>query len=148
MLKTSKFHIEAILFLPLIMLLWEPFSKKRSHWWNWSKYTKKIEKGVFVKAEKSNHPLTNVWHLIVQLNFKWKKLVIFEAENYQGEFQIVYGNREKEICSVILKGKVACLVPSSDTVFTAVKYPNGEELQLKIIGYTDKYRLDKGILFI
>jgi len=148
MLKTSKLHIEAILFLPLIMLLWEPFSKKRSHWWNWSKYNNEIGKGVLVKAEKNNHPLTNVWHLIVELNFRWKKLVIFEPENYKGEYQIVYGNNEKEICSVILKGKVACLVPSSDTVFTAMKYPNGEELQLKIIGYTDKYNLEKDILFI
>lgn len=148
-LKTSKFHIESIIFWPFIFLFWEPFSGKRSHWWNWSKFNRKLDKGVVVKGIKRYHPTNNLWHCLIELNFRWKDLVILDPKDYKGEYQIVYeGNDKYEICSVILKGKTACLVSPKDSIFYAITYPEGKEIQLEISGYAKKNKLDRDILFI
>jgi hypothetical protein len=148
MYKPSKFHIETYLIEPLIYLLWEPFSGKRSHFWNWSKYGGNLDKWVTVKGEKKNHPINNLWNTLVELNFKWKKLVILKPVNYNGEYQIIYRNAKTEICSLVLKGKTGCLVGSSDTDFTAISYPDGKELKLEILGYTDKRKKERDVFFI
>lgn len=85
-LKTTKFHIETIIFWPLIYLLWEPFSKKRSHWWNWSKYTKGISKGLLIKGRRGNKTRNNLWDKLILTNFSWRECVILRPKNYDGEY--------------------------------------------------------------
>ena len=147
--KTTKFHIEDYLFLPLIKLFWEPFSGKRSHWWNWSNTKNTFSKSVHIEGEKSLHPLNNLWNVLVELNFRWNKLVILQPVNYRGEYQLAYSNSKyKEICSIVLEDQVACLINHEDTKYSGFSYPKGKEIQLRIVGYTYKKKLQKDILFL
>ena len=148
MLKTSKFHIENYIFWPFIRFFWEPFSGKRSHWWNWSPINKNFNYFVSTDGDNSLHPLTNVWHKLIQLNFNWNKLIILEPLNYKGSYQLAYKNSKTEICSIIVKGKIACLVGDKKIKYTGFSYPSQKEIQLKIVGYTKKSELPKDILFL
>ena len=148
-LRTSKFHWEQYLFAPILQIIWEPFSGKQAHWWNWSSTEKNFQKALFVKGKKENKALKNTWDKIIQLNFKWHTLLILRPKNYTGEYQLAYeSKKEKEICSIIVKGKIACLRSAEDTQYTGFSFPEGREIALELIEEKDKKVLEKGVLFL
>lgn len=74
--------------------------------------------------------------------------MIVEPIEYTGQYKIAFKSEEEkknQICSVLAQGKIALLLGAHDTRFFAYTHPENKPLQLRVVGYTDKYRLNKEI---
>lgn len=135
-LKTSPVHWLDVALWPLLKILWEPLSLKRSHWWHWrSISSSRINGYPFIKSKggSKEKPRTGLWSNFWQTNIAWKKAIVL-SPMIPGEYQIGYTSAKKtEICSIILDGPTALLKGSEDSKFFAISYPEGRPLHLLIL---------------
>ena len=147
--STQPSHIYDEIFWPIIRLVWEPFSLKRSHWWHWIVYKKEITSFIAIPGIRSNTTrhqsfLGNFF----KTNLGWKSVVVLSPLSFQGTYQRWFrakeGDVEKiEICILILQGPVAALIGPYDTDFFAISYPLGLPITLALLEATTKDKLDK-----
>lgn len=153
MIRPAKFHIFDYILGPILRIIWEPFSIKRSHFWHWQRYDNEINSATTVLPDVTASPRYNLWLKLWQTNFGWEKVVILQPESYDGNYQIgftsVEGEEGKtELCSLILKGKIAVLVGPYELSFFAISFPPKKALILQNVLTTTKDKLDKEIILV
>ncbi|MFA6995432.1 MAG: hypothetical protein WC249_03445 [Patescibacteria group bacterium] len=144
---------------PILKIFWEPFSKKRSHWWHWKTFWggQSPERHVTVIGKNVKNRDT-FWTMLTQTNFVWKNVVILKPVGDEIKdahfYQVGYiENREKiehiEICSILIPigQAVGLLVGPNDITFFAINANNRQQISLKIINETTKNKL-KNILLL
>jgi len=121
---------------PLLRLIWEPFSKKRSHWWHWKNtnliYAEK-NSTLTIKGNPSAGSRSGFWRNLWQTNFGWKSALIIKPKlstKYKVGF---FDHKEAKICSIIMDGEIALLEGSDPVNFFAFSYPENEPIQLEIV---------------
>lgn len=143
---------------PILKIFWEPFSKKRSHWWHWKVFWggQSEEKHVTV-AGKNVKSRDTFWSMLIQTNFVWKNVVILKPDGDKIKnvnfYQIGYiENRAEiehiEICSILipLEQEVGLLIGPNEVTFFAINADNHQQISLKIIGETTKSELENVLL--
>jgi hypothetical protein len=136
---------------PFLKILWEPFSKKRSHWWHWKSVNIEIPEGygVFVRMNPFAKPRDTFWSNLIQTNFGWKKVVIIEPINpvpHNGNYKIGFINSREftnqKICEFLVRDgtKVALLCgPNHFEVFGVDEY--NCPIPVRLVEYGNKYEL-------
>jgi hypothetical protein len=154
MRRKSPYHWLDFTPLPILLkIFWEPFSKKKSHWWHWRKFDQsKVRHELNVEGYSDAQPRDTVIQNLVQTNFKWQHVLILEpdTDGLNKYYQIGFLEPKSGICqkcSLVLKGLTAVLVGPNDVLFFAVSLKSGKCIQLKIVGITIKNKL-KGIKLI
>lgn len=142
-MKSAKFSFWDYTLWPLLKIFWEPFSKKRSHFWHWQVYNGPIDlnpsKGYCAVVEKD--PLVknrrSFWANLWQTNFGWKRVALLcHTEPRPLRFHLGFYNsdkQQKEICWLILTGYTAVLKGNEDTIFFAVDADTLKQLPLDIV---------------
>lgn len=137
-----------------LKIFWEPFSKKRSHWWNW----KTLHRDIYLPhcarmagnrdAKNGNSKFSNFF----QTNFVWKRVVIMTPWDRRIPFKIGFISRierEKKICDIRNKpGQlIGVLVGPDDVEFFALDSQGGQ-LELRVIEFTTKNDLPSGTMLL
>ncbi|MCR4279994.1 MAG: hypothetical protein NUV82_01045 [Candidatus Komeilibacteria bacterium] len=148
-MKTKPIHWLDYFLWPVLRVFWVPFSKKRSHFWHWvdvNYYPKfYITANPDPAAKSRRHSL---WENLIQTNFKWNKVVVVTPVRYSGQYRIgMIAEGKRQICSVINQGKVGLLIGPEAPHFFALNL-KGDQIMLKIVGYSTKKSLPKGIKII
>lgn len=141
-IETYPKHLFDYCLWPIIKILWEPISLKRSHWWHWKKISNKnlnLNKTINILGHKKSKNRNGYWNNFWQTNMGWKKSIVLDTVA-RTRYQIGYIDNEKtEICSIILSGPTAVLIGPKETQFFAISYPDGKQIELK----SDKKMVDK-----
>jgi hypothetical protein len=152
--RTSPTHWLDWTLWPLLRLVWEPFSRKRTHWWQWRTYTGQIEYPLVVQGHPDETNRSSWWNNFYQTNFGWKYVVILRPEDYSGVWHIGFSaeqmnGRLTQYCTVLFNGQdqVAPLVGPFDTTFFAFT-KEGKPIKLLKIKETTKSALPKSISLI
>ena len=144
-----------ILLAPLLRLIWEPLSMKRSHWFNWEKaaasHTLRELKGycLIVPGNGWAHGWRTPFGRFWQLNFGWKRVAIvrlkshYDRESYQIGF--IPPSGIPEVCSLVVTGSVALLIGPEATNFFARDPHSLGMRELEFVGEAEKQKLPKGI---
>jgi hypothetical protein len=139
---------------PLLRVVWEPFSKKRSHWWHWLTYARQIQDPVVVQGHPNAMDRSSPWQDFFQTNFGWKDVVVVKPVNYKGLWHIGFSNQQKngkvtQYCSILFneQEKVAPLVGPTDTTFFAFT-PEWIPIKLEVLQETTKDELPAEIPII
>lgn len=152
-LKTYPSHWLDIILWPILKIIWEPFSKKESHFWHWSNYKPRLDLVIATvygdhRAGKRNGFISN----LIQTNFSWQKIAILKP-NTEKEYQIGFMSDEgdvskSQVCSIILHGECAALVGPYDVKFFAISYPEAEQIYIPSPKITIKEFLSDKITLI
>lgn len=153
-METYPKHFLDLVFWPFLKIIWEPLSKKGSHWWQWRPLpitSELVSSSTLIPRYFGSRSRTSLWSNFWQTNFGWQGVALVCPEGYKGKYQIGYieprGSRFKaEICSVVVMGKIAVLRGPEDVLFFAFSYPAGERLELKLIRCTVKRKIDTDII--
>jgi hypothetical protein len=123
---------------PFLRIVWEPFSKKQSHWWHWRPYAGDIPEKCFTDfvsnsdAKSGNHGLASLW----QRNFGWKTVVMVRVDGGTENSEYLFGfeiNEHREICSMVLRNFGAGMLVGPDPVrFFAISCADKKPVSLKI----------------
>lgn len=139
----------------ILGIFWEPFSIKKSHWWDWTIYSKEIVLERFVlgnsDAKTRNTFCSNLW----QTNFGWKKCIIVSApQNFKSRvntYQVGFIPETEgiKLCSLIFERdqRLAMLVGKDDFKIFAVAN-DGRNIRLNILKQTNKFMLQEGVVLI
>ena len=155
-LTTNPEHwLDAVLW-PVLRLLWEPFFKKRSHFWHWRTYEKQYAYWITAKGDPSAKSRQSRLGQFWQTNFGWEKVVILQPKgNYArydyriGFSSVESGQKVKQLCSIVLYGRCAVLVGPDNVSFFAVKeYCDDSFIPLEVIDVAEKKKLPRGITLI
>ncbi|MEI6379116.1 MAG: hypothetical protein WCO55_05640 [Candidatus Falkowbacteria bacterium] len=155
-MKSAKFSWWDYTLKPLLVIFWEPFSKKRSHFWNWQRFSGITRCSQYVAGDKNAKDRRSIWRNLIQSNFGWKKVVYFDALDLEGfpyhlDYHVGFFNcdkRQYEICWLKVRGKVAVLRGNQNIDFFAIKAADGQPLKLRFAGNGDKRSLAKDCILI
>jgi hypothetical protein len=152
--QTSPTHWLDWTLWPLLRVVWEPFSHKRTHWWHWRTYTGQIEDPIVVQGHPNAIDRSSWWNNFYQTNFGWKNVIVVEPEGYRGLWHLGFSTRQDtggvtQYCTVLFNGQeqVGPLVGPYDTIFFAF---TSEEKPIKLINVqeTTKFALSRRIPLI
>jgi hypothetical protein len=139
---------------PLLRVVWEPFSKKRSHWWHWRTYTGQIHNSVVAKGHPKAIDRSIAWENFYQTNFGWNDVVVLRPVDYNGLWHLGFSAKQDngqltQYCAIVFEGqkKIAALVGPYDITFFAVS-PEGPSIKLEITQVTTKSELAEDIPLI
>lgn len=163
-METSPRHWMDVVFWPLLMAFWEPFTRKRSHWWHWKPYHGQLVHAKRIARDLDAAPRRGSWFSnFYQTNFGWRTAVILEPRHYCGKYHIGFQSNERklveddlimdselhlEYCTVVLSGRSAALVGPDPVLFFAISYPEGRFLELKTPVVTQKWKLPLDVVLI
>lgn len=157
-MKTYPKHIFDYLLWPIIKLVWEPFSLKRSHWWHWKKFLYTQRGRLITSKVIGNKKAKNrdtFWSNLIQTNFGWNETAVIEPIAYTDKYQLgffetdKYGKKFPQTCTLVLRGKIAILRGPKDIEVYAFTYPEHRPLVVKVINELPKNTLSmKGIKLI
>lgn len=119
---------------PLLRLIWEPFSKKRSHWWHWRDSDSiAIQTCLEFRGNSLANSRSGFWNNLWQTNFGWKSALIIKPE-LSTKYKIGFFNHKgAKICSIIMDGEIALLEGPDPVNFFAFSYPENEPIGLEIV---------------
>lgn len=153
-LQTSPTSVYDWTLWPLLRVVWEPFSKKRSHWWHWRTYTSQIHDPVVAKGHPKRVDRSSFWENFYQTNLGWSDAVVLRPANYNGFWHLGFSAMQNngtvtKLCTIFFKGqkKIAALVGPYDTTFFALSL-EGTPITLEIIQLTTKSELPEAIPLI
>ena len=139
---------------PLLRVVWEPFSKKRTHWWHWLTYVGQIQDPIVVQGRPNEEDRSSPWQNFFQTNFGWKDVVVVKPVNYRGRWHIGFSTQQEngrvtQYCSVLFneQEKVASLVGPTNTTFFAFTQ-KGMPIKLEVLQETTKDKLSAEIPII
>jgi hypothetical protein len=153
-MKNLLSYLLYIFLFPIIKIIWEPISKKRSHWLHW----KNINMGLYlddtvsVFPDLKAQPRQNAWSMFWQTNFFWKKVAIVKPTDdchtlnkYRIGIMCEY-NENVQICTIPISkdNSVALLVGDKPLIAFALDH-DGNQIPLKLVKISDKYHLPKGV---
>lgn len=100
---------------PILRTTIEPWSKKRSHWWDWRPYSPQLTAPVSVSSDYKARERIGLWRRFWLTNFEWQTVVILEPVDHEGPWHLGYAIRgfsyhPQEWCAVVLNGQAAALV--------------------------------------
>ncbi len=152
-LRTHPRHWLDFTLWPLLRLFWEPFSKKRSHFWHWQPFDRSAPENFRERVDRDGCARERAGLLanLFQTNFGWRSVAILcpavrNGNAYQLGFISREGNAHKrELCAIVLDGPCAALVGPHEVEFFAVAYPGGEPIPLELVRRTVKARLPEDI---
>jgi hypothetical protein len=157
-LKTYPRHRLDVVLWPLLRLLWEPFSKKQSHWWHWRPYEGTVPENFreYMEGDGTARPRKGILGNLIQTNFGWKKVAILGHSNHYGHpilYQLGFtstenGVRKKELCTVVLNDYCAALLGPSPTEFFAVSYPEGNPIPIDLVVVSRKDHLPRNVVLL
>ncbi len=137
---------------PILRAVWEPFSKKKVHWWHWKNYKGDIGNAIKLDGDRNTSPRhASIWKNLYFTNFSWSRCAVLKPKNYTGLYKRGFRAEEgglikTELCNVLLSGTHAGLVVGpSDTEFFALSYPDNALLELELLEITNKHDLGKDI---
>ncbi|TSC55342.1 MAG: hypothetical protein G01um101418_974 [Parcubacteria group bacterium Gr01-1014_18] len=152
--KTNPVHFLDLVLWPLLQLLWEPFSRKNSHFWHWRAFRGEVSGQVKIQGSPASRPRKSLWDYLWQTNFSWDNCIVFKPR-YDFPYRIGYrslGEGKTEMCSVILRGESAALIGGGDVEFFMVSLfgdnqmiDMNEEFTLR---YCTKKQLGKGVILV
>ena len=139
---------------PLLRAVWEPFSRKRSHWWHWLPYTGQMQGSLVVRGHPDTVDRSSTWQDFYQTNFGWQHVVVVKPADYQGRWHIGFSARQEngrvtQYCSILINGqeKVASLIGPTDTTLFAFT-ARGMPINLQVLQETTKDKLPTEIVLI
>jgi len=144
--KTKPKHWLDFIFWPILKICWEPFSKKRSHFWHWLEYPNIPQKTLTIRGIKKEKPREGFWPNFWQTNFGWKNVVVIEPHT-KGLYNIGLWDKtfgRKQLCSCLCKGRIGLLIGPSDVEFFALD-KKGDYCDLIFVESTTKKELSKTI---
>lgn len=145
---------------PIIKIIWEPFSLKRSHWWHWRPYQGPAQFRQRLAGNLAAKARRGFWSTLIQTNFAWTQVAIIEPKEYTGAYQVGFCGPEisspqaserwyqGQLCAMIIEGPSALLVGSGDLYYFAKAYPNGQPIELKNLAITTKTKLTKNVILL
>ncbi len=153
-METYPKHIFDNVFWPVLQVIWEPFSKKRSHWWHWQEtplLPNLLDAGLIVPGYSGSKIRKNFLSNLWQTNFGWKGVAIISPTDYQGKYRVGYrefseSGCRSEVCSIVLSDKVAVLRGPKNVVYFALSYPDNQILSLSLSICTLKSRVTSNII--
>lgn len=144
---------------PILAIFWEPFSLKKSHWWNWrhDNHYHSEEISYFLKwiegdCDAKNR--SNFWSNLIQTNFGWKKSAIIEPSDFCDFYYLGFlkvnkkGEISPQICTLPLKGKSALLKGPNGVYFYAVSCLDFKPIEINVIKECKKNDIPKEIVLI
>lgn len=145
-----------ILILPFLIALWEPFSRKNTHWWHWKHFTQEVPSHYLTPPQKdptAKDRSKNRWSALWQTNFGWREVVVLSPK-IASEFKIGFWcpedkrpGKDRMLCSVVVKnGVAACLVGPKPIQFFAIT--NDGFTRLTVIERMRKKDLPKHIMLL
>lgn len=152
-LEAHPRHILDVVLWPILRVLWEPFSRKQSHFWHWKPFEGSIPEPFqeYVDPDKGARPVDGWWTEFWNTNFGWKKVVIFRPANPAKKYHLGFMRREgngvarKEICTCVLDGACAAAVSPYNTKYFAVEYPHGPAIPLDLVRVTVRHMLEEDV---
>lgn len=152
-MKTKPRHWLNIVFWPILKLVWEPFSLKRSHWWHWLPYEEALpgdEYHLTIEGNPKARRADQFWSNFYERNFGWQKVALLHiyddkgrlAENYRLGYSC---GVKKEVCSILLNHGVGALVGPEDTMFFAIDQ-NGVPLRVQLYCCTSRTNLKNNMI--
>ena len=163
--RTNPSNWKDAVLWPILRVLFEPFSRKQSHWWHW----RKIDPGAWPR--NSIRPILNIppgeldltarertgpWSRFWQTNFGWRKVVIvrpgdwdwttWNEQKHSQPYQVGFflpGHGHGYICSVVIKGTPCALLLGPRPVDFFAIYPDipYRQVHLRIAGFSTKDQL-------
>lgn len=156
-LGSNPRHWLDIVLWPILRVLWEPFSRKQSHWWHWRRVDNRVmiraHSSIVVPRHSTSREGRSFWGNFFQRNFGWKHVAILTPSNPKYRYRIGFYRRghfhERQLCSIILRGPCAVLIGDEDINFFAVDAYGGDQLELDLFWATcPKKRLPKNVTLI
>ncbi len=151
---TSPKHWLDMVLWPVLKLVWEPLSRKNSHFWHWQATSYRPEMCLTIPGDrraKERH--RNILQQLLKTNFGWQHALILRPKNYTGSYQVGFmsvegGRQVKQLCSVIIDRSCAVLRSPYVADYFAVSYPSGQPVLLEKMNEVPKHQLDKQMLLL
>ena len=153
-LTTSPKHWLDYVLWPLLRLVWEPFSLKRSHFWHWRDYPVhyQLSNTVGFSGSPDARPIRGWFSNLWQTNFGWKLAATLEGPagmDYHLGFETVEnGKTVQKICSIVLRGKCAALIGSADVRFFMVSVNGKTSVPIAPRSEGSKFKLVAGVTLV
>lgn len=129
------------LLAPPLRVLWEPFSRKNSHFWNYFDCEWPIlehEPLEVMPDENARERYVNRWSMFWATNFADPKVVVIEPVDHSERYQIGYfsqvGHLQKTViqrCSVILSGQFGLLLTNRTVYVWAESFEDKRQIRLQ-----------------
>jgi len=135
-----KMYFYEYILCPILRIVLEPFSLKKSYWWHWVFYYKRIPER-FIKnidgdpeAKPRDGFVSSFW----QTNFGWKKIALLKCVDiYVGEIRygFIDSNDRVKICtySQDSSSKIALLVGPESLRFFAIRADTGYPVMISLL---------------
>lgn len=142
-----------VLFWPVLRLVWEPFSRKNSHFWQWEHYNPpSFVKPHFLQPESGAIARTDLWSNLYQTNFIWQKVAIITPDNKETPFRVGYvngsGQEGGRLCTIVLTQPFAILCDPQGIGVFVLDESLGRQIPLKHVLYSEKWKLPRGMLLL
>lgn len=145
-------HVLDYLLWPVLRLVWEPLSKKRSHFWHWAPFKQSVPDSYYARVDPDlrARPRDGWWSTFWNTNFGWRKVAVLRSPFPKRRYRIGFVSREggvakREVCACVVKGNCAVLIVPHRVEFFAVEHPGGHPIPLDLARVTVKSLLEEEI---
>lgn len=115
---------------PVLRVIWEPFSYKRSHWWHW-RNTARPNEWLPIVGDPLANSQTDAWSIFYNTNFAWQTWVELAPVGYQGSWQVGYTvGSTTQVCAIVLTKTCRVLIGNGDVGYFGITL-QGKPVQLR-----------------